>query len=104
MSKQNKGALSSNNVQEKLSQGLAANKNNNRSRYVASRLPARSGAVGASKATPATPHKNNHEPLTSLAFPSWLCYLKAPIVVVLLRLLLPVWSVPVQVLVPALRF
>ena len=28
MSKQNKGALSSNNVQEKLSQGLAANKNN----------------------------------------------------------------------------
>ena len=39
MSKQNKGALSSNNVQEKLSQGLAANKNNNRSRYVASRLP-----------------------------------------------------------------
>lgn len=64
MSKQNKGALSSNNVQEKLSQGLAANKNNNRSRYVASRLPARSGAVGASKATPATPHKNNHEKVT----------------------------------------
>lgn len=64
MSKQNKGALSSNNVQEKLSQGLAANKNNNRSRYVASRLPARSGAVGASKATPATPLKNNHEKVT----------------------------------------
>lgn len=64
MSKQNQGALSSNNVQEKLSQGLAANKNNNRSRYVASRLPARSGAVGASKATPATPHKNNHEKVT----------------------------------------
>lgn len=64
MSKQNKGALSSNNVQEKLSQGLAANKNNNRSRYVASRFPARSGAVGASKATPATPHKNNHEKVT----------------------------------------
>lgn len=64
MSKQNKGALSSNTVQEKLSQGLAANKNNNRSRYVASRLPARSGAVGASKATPATPHKNNHEKVT----------------------------------------
>ena len=64
MSKQNKGALSSNTVQEKLSQGLAANKNNNRGRYVASRLPARSGAVGASKATPATPHKNNHEKVT----------------------------------------
>ena len=64
MSKQNQGALSSNTVQEKLSQGLAANKNNNRSRYVASRLPARSGAVGASKATPATPHKNNHEKVT----------------------------------------
>lgn len=64
MSKQNQGALSSNTVQEKLSQGLAANKNSNRSRYVASRLPARSGAVGASKATPATPHKNNHEKVT----------------------------------------
>ena len=60
MSKQNQGALSSNTVQEKLSQGLAANKNNNRSRYVASRLPAR-GAGVASKATPATPYKNNHE-------------------------------------------
>lgn len=64
MSKQNKGAISSNTVQEKLSQGLAANKNNNRGRYVASRLPARSGAVSASKATPATPHKNNHEKVT----------------------------------------
>ena len=60
MSKQNKGALSSNTVQEKLSQGLAANKNSNRSRYVASRLPAR----GAGVANKATPHKNNHEKVT----------------------------------------
>lgn len=61
MSKQNQGALSSINVQEKLTQGLAANKNNNRSRYVASRLPARGSVGGTSKATPATPYKNNHE-------------------------------------------
>ena len=60
MSKQNQGALSSNTVQEKLSQGLAANKNSNRSRYVASRLPAR----GAGVANKATPHKNNHEKVT----------------------------------------
>lgn len=61
MSKQNQGALSSINVQEKLTQRLAANKNNNRSRYVASRLPARGSVGGTSKATPATPYKNNHE-------------------------------------------
>ena len=60
MSKQNQGALSSNTVQEKLSQGLAANKNSNRSRYVDSRLPAR----GAGVANKATPHKNNHEKVT----------------------------------------
>ncbi|HIX57142.1 MAG TPA: MATE family efflux transporter [Candidatus Anaerobiospirillum pullistercoris] len=61
MSKQNQGALSSINVQEKLTQGLATNKNNNRSRYVASSLPARGSVGGTSKATPATPYKNNHE-------------------------------------------